>query len=335
MTEPSHWCGRCGTGLRSGALFCPQCGRRVIEREEVQNGPGFTEVGSQRAVPGPGPDVPVVPERGDWNNWYAATGQGTAYRSPADQPPTPPVPVYRQPVRPPSRAPLIWSVVAAVAVAAAAATLFLLHPFSNHETVSNAGNSTRQTSTPALAQASSSASASTATSVSSSPSGSVPDTTSASPSPTPVTEQQAASSVASMLSSSVADRTSIDDAYNDVDNCGPNLNADPGVFTRAANSRRAILASLTTMPGRSALPPALLSDLTQAWQASIAADQGFVRWANDEITQGCVAHDTNDPGYQSTVTPDNEATQDKTDFTAEWNPIAARYGLTTYQQDQL
>jgi len=138
-----------------------------------------------------------------------------------------------------------------------------------------------------------------------------------------------------MLSSSVADRSSIDNAYNDVGSCGPNLNADPGVFTRAANSRRAILASLITMPGRSALPPALVSDLTQAWQASIAADQGFARWANDEITQGCVASDTNDPGYQSTVTPDNEATQYKTDFTAQWNPIAARYGLTTYQQNQL
>lgn len=138
-----------------------------------------------------------------------------------------------------------------------------------------------------------------------------------------------------MLSSSVADRTSIDDAYNDVDSCGPNLTADRGVFTRAANSRRAILASLTTMPGRSALPPTLLNDLTNAWQASIAADEGFANWANDEITQGCVADDTSDPGYQSTVTPDNEATQYKTDFTAQWNPIAARYGLTTYQQNQL
>jgi hypothetical protein len=45
--------------------------------------------------------------------------------------------------------------------------------------------------------------------------------------------------------------------------------------------------------------------------------------------------DTKDPGYQTTITPDNEATEYKTDFTAAWNPIAAQYGLTTYQQGQL
>ena len=34
-------------------------------------------------------------------------------------------------------------------------------------------------------------------------------------------------------------------------------------------------------------------------------------------------------------TPDNEATQYKTAFATEWNPIATRYDLTTYQQGQL
>jgi len=138
-----------------------------------------------------------------------------------------------------------------------------------------------------------------------------------------------------MLASSVTDRTAINNAYNDVYSCGPNLHGDAAVFTRAVSSRRALLASLATMPGQAALPPTLLSDLTKAWQASMAADQGFATWSNDEITQGCVAGDTNDPGYQTTITPDNEATEYKTDFTAQWNPIANRYDLTTYQQGQL
>jgi hypothetical protein len=138
-----------------------------------------------------------------------------------------------------------------------------------------------------------------------------------------------------MLASSVTDRTAINNAYNDVYGCGPNLDGDAAVFTRAVSSRRSLLASLATMPGRTALPPALLGDLTKAWQASMAADQGFATWAHDEVTQGCVAGDTKDPGYQTTVTPDNEATEYKTDFTAAWNPIAAQYGLSTYQQGQL
>jgi hypothetical protein len=138
-----------------------------------------------------------------------------------------------------------------------------------------------------------------------------------------------------MLASSVSDRSAIDDAYNDVDSCGPNLTSDAAVFSRSATSRRAMLASLASMPGRAALPPALLSDLANAWQASIAADQGFVTWANDEVAQGCVPDDTSDAGYQATITPDNQATQYKTAFVAQWNPIASNYGLTTYQQGQL
>jgi hypothetical protein len=229
-----------------------------------------------------------------------------------------------------SGAPLLWSALSVAVVAAVVVFLFLLHPFSHHETINDAANSTG-TTTPASAASTSSPAASASATVSASPSASA----AASVSSTAVTEQQAASTVAGMLGSSVADRTAIDNAYNDVDSCGPNLDSDAAVFTRAANSRRALLASLASLPGRSALPPALLSDLANAWQASIAADQGFATWANDEVTQGCVPDDTNDPGYQATITPDNQATQYKTAFVAQWNPIASNYGLTTYQQNQL
>jgi hypothetical protein len=246
-------------------------------------------------------------------------------------PPIPPGP----PLRPVngtgrSRAPLYWSALSVVVVAAVVLVL-LLRPFSHHETISDAANSSK-TPLP-TARASVAATASTA---SASPSPSSPSATAlASASATADTEQQAASNLAGMLASSVTDRTAINDAYNDVYSCGPNLHGDAAVFTRAVSSRRTLLASLAAMPGRSALPPALLSDLTKAWQASMAADQGFATWATDQVTQGCVAGDTSDPAYQTTVAPDNEATQDKTAFTAGWNPIASRYGLTSYQQSQL
>ncbi len=225
-------------------------------------------------------------------------------------------------------------------VAAVVAFLFLLHPFSHHQTINDAANSTGTTASASAASASSpaapaSAIVSPAQSASAAASVSVSASASASVASRPVTEQQAASTVGGMLTSSGSDRTAIDNAYNDVDSCGPNLDSDAAVFTRAASSRRAMLASLSAMPNRSALPPALLSDLANAWQASIAADQGFATWANDESTQGCVRHDTNDPGYQAAITPDNKATQYKAAFVAQWNPIATSYGLTTYQQNQL
>jgi hypothetical protein len=247
-------------------------------------------------------------------------------------PPIPPGP----PLRPVtgtgrSRAPLYWSALSVVVVAAVVLVL-LLHPFSHHETISDAADSSKTPLPTARASV-----AATASTPSASPSASLSPsaTASASVSATAVTEQQSASNLAGMLASSVTDRTAINDAYNDVYSCGPNLHGDAAVFTRAVSSRRTLLASLAAMPGRSALPPALLSELTKAWQASMAADQGFATWATDQVTQGCVAGDTSDPAYQTTVAPDNEATQDKTAFAAEWNPIASGYGLTTYQQGQL
>jgi hypothetical protein len=150
-----------------------------------------------------------------------------------------------------------------------------------------------------------------------------------------VTERQAATNLATMLSQSVSDRAAIVSAASDVSGCGPDLNSDAKVFDNAASSRKSLLASLTTMPGRTALPAALLTDLTQAWQASIAADQAYAQWANDENTQGCVVNDTSDPGYQATVTPNANATTYKTAFAGQWNPVAAQYGLTQYTEDQL
>jgi hypothetical protein len=338
------------------------------------------------AAPFPGPDSPPRNEWSDWYSATEARGPFESPAAPplANQQPEPyPPPAYQQPPvlysgyqqarrppfepapggppgppgppRPPrgpgdgarrSRAPLFWSALSAVAAVAVVAIVLLLHPFSHHETINDAANSTKTavpTTSVAASRATASASAavSASASVSASVSASSSPTTSASASASPslsstaVTEQQAASTVAGMLASSVTDRTAINNAYNDVYNCGPSLHGDAAVFTRAVSSRRALLASLATMPGRAALPPALLTDLTNAWQASMAADQGFATWADDEVTQGCVAGDTSDPGYRTTIAPDNEATEYKTDFTAEWNPIAARYGLTTYQQDQL
>jgi hypothetical protein len=95
-----------------------------------------------------------------------------------------------------------------------------------------------------------------------------------------------------------------------------------------------MLAALAAMPGRNTLPPALVGDLTQAWQASAAADQAYAQWANDEITKGCVRHDTGDPGYQATVAPNSQASQYKDSFVVLWNPIASGYGLTRYSADQ-
>ena len=157
----------------------------------------------------------------------------------------------------------------------------------------------------------------------------------ASPSASAATARQAAARVAVLLSHSVSDRAAISSAATDISRCGPRLDTDAQVFGAAASSRKSLLASLAALPGRGTLPAAVVSDLTAAWQASVAADQAYARWAGDEVAKGCVARDTSDPGYQAALAPDATATKDKTAFTSAWNPVAARYGLTSYQPGQL
>jgi hypothetical protein len=214
----------------------------------------------------------------------------------------------------------VWIILLVVLLGGgAAAALLVTHPFRHRALSETASTGPTATTSASARPAPASGAASPAVS---------------SPAPA-VTEQQAATHVATMLAQSVSDRAAITSAAGDVGSCGPNLAAAPKVFDDAASSRQSLLAGLTAVGGRAALPPALVSDLTQAWQASIAADQAYAKWANDEITQGCVKDDTSDPGYRATITPNLNATKYKTAFVAQWNPVAAKYGLKQYQPGQL
>ncbi len=159
--------------------------------------------------------------------------------------------------------------------------------------------------------------------------------TSPSPSPSQPSQQQAADSLAGLLANSVADRSSIVQAVQDVNQCGPNLNQDSQIFQDAATSRQSLLSQLADLPGASTLPAQMLQTLTSAWQASVQADQDFAQWAQDEVSQGCVQNDHSDPNYQAASLPDSEATTDKKAFVNLWDPIASEYGLPSYQWNQL
>ena len=224
---------------------------------------------------------------------------------------------------------VLWIVLLVIVLGGGAAGLLIAHPFSHPSTRQSASSSAKATASAGAG----SALASPAASAAASPAGSS-GSSGASTSASAVAEQQAAANVAAMLQRSVSDRAAIKTAYNEVLACDPKMTSASQVFTSAATSRQQLLTSLGTMSGRAALPPALLSDLTQAWQASIAADQAFAQWANDELAN-CTPNDTGSAAYQATVTPDNNATKYKTLFVAQWNPIAAKYGLTRYQQGQL
>lgn len=202
--------------------------------------------------------------------------------------------------------------------------MFIVQPFGHSQAIANAP----RTSPPAPGQQLS-ASATVA------PSSAAVAPSSAAATPSSPSAQQAAASLAGLLTQSVTDRSSTVNAVNNVGACGPSLSQDPQVLESAAAARQRLLSQLASLSGRSALSGQMLQALTGAWLASVTADRDFAQWAQDELSKGCTQNDQADPNFQAAATPDARATTDKKAFVNLWDPIAAQYGLTTYLWNQL
>jgi hypothetical protein len=163
-------------------------------------------------------------------------------------------------------------------------------------------------------------------------SGSTPAATSSAASQ--ASQRDAAARLSALLAQSVTARGDVIDAVVAVRACRPSLPADAQIFAKAASSRERLLSKLRSLPGRSALPAAMLRDLGGAWQASAQADTDLAHWTNTKIARGCHAKGS-DASLQASYGPDGQATTDKKAFAGLWDPIANQYGLTAYQWDQL
>jgi hypothetical protein len=148
-------------------------------------------------------------------------------------------------------------------------------------------------------------------------------------------QRQAAAQLAGLLAQSGADRGTVTDAVVSVQSCGKSLSQDARTLSKASANRRSLLSRLNGLPGRSALPAALVSALTGAWQASAQADADLARWASNAASRGCHKGNPNNASLQASYGPDNQATTSKQAFVRLWNPLARHYGLTTYQSGQL
>jgi hypothetical protein len=151
----------------------------------------------------------------------------------------------------------------------------------------------------------------------------------------PAQQRAAAVALAALLARSVTDRGAIVNADVDASHCGPALSHDPQAFRSGARSRQLLVRQLMSLPGRAALPARMVQALGSAWRASITVDQDLARWAQDEAAQGCKQGNPADPNLRASNGPDEQATAGKTAFVSMWNPIAAKYGLTSYQTSQL
>jgi hypothetical protein len=318
MGGSQRFCTACSRELKQGARFCTACGH-------------VTPAGGEQA-PGVDPDELTPPEAERPHTPTVLAARESAY------PPEPPTttgihPDTRLddpgsgarsswPPSPPSagaspgeapqrryRWPLALAVAALLIAGGAVAVVLILHPFSHASPVAagDRGAGSGGKKSPAS-----------------------PGNRSSQPA-----EQQAAKGLAVLLAQSVTDRSSIVSAVSGVSQCRPNLGQDAQTFAQAAASRQRLLTRLASVPERSALPGQMLSALASAWQASIQADHDYGQWAQDEAANGCSPNDQSDPHYQAAIGPDDRATTDKKTFTSLWNPIATKYGLVSYQWNQL
>jgi hypothetical protein len=147
--------------------------------------------------------------------------------------------------------------------------------------------------------------------------------------------RQAAVRLSGLLAQSVTDRAAVIDAAADVRGCGPSLRQDARTFASSASSRQRLLSRLGSLPARSLLPAAMLQDLAGAWQASAQVDTDLARWAEGKVARGCHRNSPPDARLRASYVPEGRAIAGKQAFASSWNPVARRYGLTTYQPNQL
>ena len=158
-------------------------------------------------------------------------------------------------------------------------------------------------------------------------------TASASTGTTALTQRQAATALSGLLAQSGTDHSDVNAAVTNVEGC-KGLPADARVFSKAAANRGTLLAKLAQLPGRSALPAAMISDLTNGWQASATVDADLAKWASSEAGH-CKKNDLKNPAYASSLPFDSKATNGKTEFVNQWNGLARKYHLSTYQPSQI
>lgn len=157
----------------------------------------------------------------------------------------------------------------------------------------------------------------------------------ASPPPSDAASRQAASNLEALLDQSSGQRSVVDAAANDVEQCtdgGANWSSDQSTLEAAASERQTLISDLqnldvSTVPDGSSMVGVLVS----GWDASAQADSDYAAYAADQA-DGCVANDGNDDAAHAA---DQQATSDKSAFVALWNPVASRLGLPTTSADQI
>ncbi|MHB8681383.1 MAG: hypothetical protein ACYDA2_04720 [Acidimicrobiales bacterium] len=145
----------------------------------------------------------------------------------------------------------------------------------------------------------------------------------------------AAETINALLVQNEPNRALAQNGTQAIGSCGE-LTTAIGDLQRSASARQDLVSELGTLDVAS-LPGggSAVSTLQRAWRDSAASDAAYAQWGQDEAAHGCTADDHGDPSFQAAQAPDEQATAAKDEFVRLWNPIAARYGLPSWQATAL
>ncbi|MGP8059499.1 MAG: hypothetical protein ACLP9C_07685 [Acidimicrobiales bacterium] len=309
-------CADCRLEARPGDRFCRRCGAALgaggpegtptasVPVTAVRRGPPDDATSVVPVAPHPeGPGPQVAPRRG---------------RRPAPDSPVHPTVMVR-----PKRAGRGLVVTACVLVALLAAGVGLLASGALHR--SNAGSSTsKPPGTPPVTHP-------TARRASPGGSSTTSSTTTATTAPGELTQAQAIGAIATQSGSA---RSSVQNAVADIGSCGPTMAADVTALQNDAATRQQLASQLGGL-AVGAVPngTAIVAALTQALDASAAADTAYAAWGRDAM--GCTGSAPADANETTAAAADSQATTAKQNFVDAWAPLAQSLGLPAIGADQI
>ena len=158
----------------------------------------------------------------------------------------------------------------------------------------------------------------------------VPTTAAPTQSPNPAPPKnpaaEAAQQISALLNSSVQARAGVVSATGALSNCTSDPATAVSNLASVVALRRSLLARSQTAPF-AALPSGaqLKSLLTQAWTASLSADESYLSWAQDEQSNGsCDTNSAaNDPNFAAASASSSTASPLKDAFSKLWNRSVA------------
>jgi hypothetical protein len=151
---------------------------------------------------------------------------------------------------------------------------------------------------------------------------------------TSATELSQAQAIGAVATQSGSARASVQSAVADIGDCGPNMAADVTTLQNDATTRTQLAGQLGGL-AVGAVPngPAIVTALTQALQASAAADTAYAAWGHDAM--GCSGTAPSDSNQAAAATADQQASTAKQSFASDWAPLAQSLGLPALNPDQI